>query len=108
MMMSESEKPVVNADSTIQLDALDDVQLEDIGAADQGTAEVSPSGRAGPPPVPAVAAPGEGGVAAPVAAGPAPVGGTSLGKKVAFVVLALVLLAAAVAGGLSVGGEARE
>jgi hypothetical protein len=95
--MSDRRKPDPNA--TIQLDALDPGELED---AIPAARESSVSGaRKGPPPLPPqpMAAPGM-----PAAGPPAP---ASAGKKVGLVALFVVLLAAAITGGLLVGTRVR-
>jgi hypothetical protein len=89
-MSGESDKRPFDPNATIQLDALDGVQLEDAVPSEAAKAP----GSAAPPPLPADA-------------GAPPETARSPGRTLVVAALFVLLVAAAVAAGLAVGSRAR-
>lgn len=104
--MSDTDKPKYLANATIQID-LAQVQLVDPDAPPLGADD-----RKAPPPLPpgaaAMAVPGTGGASGTAAIpAAAPAEPRNVGKTVALVAMFVVLIGAAVAGGLFVGTRVR-
>jgi hypothetical protein len=103
-MTGESDERVFDPNATIQLDALDGVELED--AVPRGTESPAGAGEA-PPPLPVVDAPGSAPGSWQLAPGDAPGARRGLGKTLLYGATFIALIAVAIAAGLRVGSRAR-
>jgi hypothetical protein len=105
-MSGESDKGRIDPNATIQLDALDGVELEDLDAP-LGTERRVGVASETPPPLPAFELPPGAVSAGLVKPSDVPAAGRGVGKTIAYGAMFIALLAVAIAAGLSVGSRAR-
>jgi hypothetical protein len=104
-MSGESGESPIDPNATIQLDALDGVELED--AAPRGTESPAEVAGEAPPPLPGMEAPAGAPASVQGVPGDATVAKRGLGKILLYGAMFIALLAVAIAAGLSVGSRAR-